>query len=87
VGSGIAGVAAESAVSAIVSAEIRQRNKDLAGICNNARFEALFRCASCGEQFGQDFVRTSDEIARSFARDWDMWPERGKRGKTGYAML
>src|SRR6266700_5918645 len=56
VGAGIAGIAAEGAVSAVVAAEIGQGQEDLAGIGDGAGLEALFGGAGGGQEFGEIVV-------------------------------
>ena len=66
---GVAGIAAEGAVSAIVAAKVGERQKHLARICDNPGLEALLRGASGGEEFGKIFVGAANQLDGGFARD------------------
>ena len=59
-GAGLAGIAAEGAVSAIVTAKIGQGQEDLARVSDHAGLEALFGCAGGGEEFGEVVVMAAD---------------------------
>ena len=66
---GIAGIAAEGAVSAVVAAEIGQRQKNFARIGDDAGLEALFGGAGGGEEFGKIVVGALNQVERGLARD------------------
>src|ERR1700751_2289035 len=53
---GIARIAAEGAVAAIVAAEVSQREKDFAGIGDRARLESFLRRAGKRKKFWQIVV-------------------------------
>ncbi len=50
-GAGLAGIAAEDAIAAVVPAEVGEGEEDLAGIGDNAWLEALFDLAGGGKQY------------------------------------
>src|ERR1700722_616426 len=58
---GVSGIAAEGAVSAVIAAEIGQREEDLTRVSDDAGFEAFFGGASGGEKFGKLAVGAADE--------------------------
>src|SRR5579863_8159461 len=56
----ISRIAAEGAVSAVVTAEIGQRQEDLTRVSNDAGFEAFLGGTRGGEKLGKVVVRTAD---------------------------
>ena len=65
---GVARVAAESAIAAIVTAKIRQRDKNFARVSDYTGLEAFLRGFGGGEQTGENIVAATDKSARTFAR-------------------
>jgi hypothetical protein len=61
-GSGLARIAAKDAISAIVAAEVGQRNEDFAGIGDDVRLETLFGIEGRGKQSPEIAVRATDEL-------------------------
>ena len=66
---GLAGIAAKSAVPAIVAAKIGQRQKYFARVSNNAGFETLFGRAGCSEKVGKNAVVAANQLQGGLARD------------------
>src|SRR5579871_1065124 len=66
---GLAGVAAEGAVSAIIAAEVRERDKDFTGIRDGAGPEALSGLASRGQQVRKLFLRAANQASSRLARN------------------
>ena len=84
---GVAGIAAEGAVSAVVAAEIGQRQKDFARVGDDAGLEAFFGGAGGGEEFGKIVVGAADQAQRGFARDGDAGAHLGERRGACRALL
>src|ERR1700720_285070 len=64
---GFAWVAAEDAVAAIITAQVRQRDEAFARIGENAGLEALLELQGCGEKIWEFIVRATQELASSLA--------------------
>src|SRR6476660_1236819 len=71
----ITGIAAEGAVSAVVSAQVSQRNKDLARIGDDARLEAVTELPGSGKKLGQMMVGTANPTAGILAGQWSSFVE------------
>ncbi len=84
---GVAGISAESAVSAIVAAEIGQRQEDFARVGDDAGLEAFFGRARGGEEFGKIVVGAADEVQGGLARDGDAGAHLGQGTGTFRALL
>jgi len=80
VGSRLAGVAAKGAISAIIAAQVGQRNENLARIGDDFGLEALFGGAGGGREFGQIVVGAADQLECSLAGDWFAGTQAAKRG-------
>ena len=66
---GFAGIAAESAVAAIVAAQVRQGDEDFARIGNDAGLEPLLEFQGGGEKCREFIVRAAQQQASSLARE------------------
>jgi len=64
---GLTGVAAEYAISAIVAAEVRQGDKDLARIGDHAGLELTAQGLGAPEQLGKILVRAPHPFAGIFS--------------------
>ncbi len=84
---GIAGIAAEGAVSAVVAAEIGQRQEDFSRVGDDAGLEALFGGAGGGEKFGKIVVGAANEVQGGLARDGDAGADLGERRGACRALL
>ena len=84
---GVAGIAAEGAVSAVVAAEIGQRQEDLARVGDDAGPEALFGGVGGGEKFGKIVVGAANELQSSLARDGDAGAHLGESSGACRALL
>src|ERR1700721_331846 len=69
-----AGIAAEGAISAVVPAEIGQRKKYLARVCNDAGIEALFDGTGGDKKFGKLVFGTANEVQRRSAEKGNPGP-------------
>ena len=78
VGAGIAGIAAEGAVSAIVAAEVGQRKEYFARVSDDAGLEALLGGAGGGEKFGKIVVGAADQAQGGFPGDRYSGTQRGQ---------
>jgi flavin reductase (DIM6/NTAB) family NADH-FMN oxidoreductase RutF len=78
---GVAGIATEGAIAAIVATEIGERQEDLAGIGDYSRLEFFLRCPRSRQKRRQFAVRTRDEakclIARNAGRGQVLADESG----------
>jgi hypothetical protein len=72
VGSGLAGIAAEGAISAIVAAEVGEWNENFSGIGDYADLEAVASASGGGKKLRQLFVVRADPAARGPGREWDL---------------
>ena len=68
-GAGIARIAAEGAIPAVVAAKIRQRDEYLARVGYDAGLEALFCSTGGRQQARQTAVWTADQLKRTLPRD------------------
>src|SRR5581483_1238820 len=69
VGARLARIAAKGAISAIIAAEISERNKNFARIGDHAGAEMVASLAGQGEQLGQIFIRANDPAVSFFSRN------------------
>src|SRR5207248_791790 len=69
---GVARIATKCAVSTIVAAQICERNKNFARVCNHAWLESVASFSSGGQQFGQFCLARSDPATRCFPANWRM---------------
>ncbi len=65
----ITGIPPESAISAIIPAQIRQRKEDFAGIRDRSGFEALFGSSGGRKKVGQMGIAAGNKLYRGFARN------------------
>ena len=68
---GVAGIAAEGAVSAIVAAEVGQRQENFARIGDDAGLEAFFGGAGGGEEFRKIVVGAANQTQSERRAKWD----------------
>jgi hypothetical protein len=78
VGAGIGGITAEGAVSAVVPAEIREREENLARVGDDAGLESFFGGAGGGQEFGQIGVGAGDELKSGGTGDGDARADIGE---------
>ena len=65
---GLAGIAAEGAIAAVVATEVGERNKNLARIGNDAGLKRCLASMAADKQRGKIVVRTADQLASIFSR-------------------
>ena len=78
-GAWVTGIAPEGAVSAVDATQIRQGQKNFAGIGDDARLEAFFSGAGRRQKLGQIAVSAANQAQRGFPRDrsnGDEWSQR-----------
>ncbi len=67
---GVSGIAAESAVAAVVAAKIGQRQENFSRVGDDAGLEVIFCSAGGGEQRGQIVVGAADQAQGQVAVRW-----------------
>src|SRR5205814_4410843 len=65
----VAWIAAEDAIPAVVAAEVCERNKNLARICDHARLEAFPSLPCCEKKLRKLIIRGPHQVTSLLARD------------------
>src|SRR5579862_6688325 len=82
-GSRITRIPAKGAISAVVAAEVCQRNENFARIRNDAGLETLLGSASGSKQLGEIIFRAANQLQRLLPRNSDARLDGSQRRSAG----